>query len=122
MSNSAKSEVCSGKNLQPANNRISKVMFASGNRVKIPSKSITTFGKILSFSAISDCIGNSVFTAKYNKSGKRSIKRYSISFQKKEILNKILFWQQCFPSVKNNESPNGGFMKISHCIPITIRV
>ena len=43
MSNSAKSEVCSGKNIQPPNDRIEKVMFASENRVKIPSKPITTF-------------------------------------------------------------------------------
>ena len=59
-------------------------MFASENRVKIPSKSITTFWKNLSFSSIFHCILDSVFAAKYNKRGRMSSKRYSISFQIKK--------------------------------------
>ena len=59
-------------------------MFASKNtKVRIPSKSITNFRKDSSFSKKFHCRHDSVFTAKYTKKGKSSLKCFSISFQNK---------------------------------------
>ena len=80
--------------------------------------SVTTFGKNLSFSANSHCVHVCVLTTKYNKSGKRPWKCFSISFQNKETeTRKKLSWKQGLPVVMNNQSTNSGFIETSllHC-------
>ena len=57
-------------------------------------------------------------TTKYNKSGKRPWKCFSISFQNKETeTGKKLSWKQGLPVVMNNQSTNSGFIETSllHC-------
>ena len=91
-------------------------MFASKIRVKIPTKSITSFPKDLSFPVNSHFIRNSLFTAKYNKSEKMAIKMFlnklRIQKRRKEFWTKFLSRQQCFLAVMNNQSSNSGFIEI----------
>ena len=70
------------KKLQPANvENQKKILFVLEiTKVKLPSKAIETFREDVKFLGNSHFILGSVFTAKYNKSGKRSRKRFRITY------------------------------------------
>ena len=82
--------------------------------IRIPSESITTICKTLYFLANSHCIDDSVLTAKYYESGKRSRKLFVIRLLKKrETWTNFLFGKPCSPAVMNSQSPNSGSMEVS---------
>ena len=88
-------------------------MFASKNMSRNPIQLYSNFSQKLEFLGRFHAIQDSVFRAKYIKSGKRPRKRFSISFQKKKRTWMKFLSRHCFPAVMNNQSPNSGFLEIS---------